>query len=240
MSMRFVCTTLIAALVAGPLLAGTAHAADKLQAVATISDLQALTAAVGGDRVEVDVLARGNQNPHDLEVRPSLMVKLRRADALVINGLELDAWASVAVHGANNPRIMPGGPGLIDASQGIPVLDVPAGRVDRSMGDVHPSGNPHYTLDPGLAPIVTRTILDGLARVDPEHRAAFERNRERFLGRLQDALARWTETFRPLRGAKVVVYHNDWPYFPTVSACSRPAPSRSAPASRRRRRTWPS
>jgi len=192
---------------------GSAGAVDKLQVVATISDLKALTGAVGGDLVEVEVLARGNQNPHDLEVRPSLMVKLRRADALVINGLELDDWANVAVQGANNPRIIAGGTGLIDASRGIPVLEVPTTKVDRSMGDVHPQGNPHYTLDPGMAPLVTQNLVEGLARVAPEHRAEFERNRRDFLTRLEAAMTRWTQTFAPLRGAKVVVYHGDWVYF---------------------------
>jgi zinc/manganese transport system substrate-binding protein len=195
------------------LIAGPAAAAGTLQAVATISDLKALTEAVGGDLVAVEVLARGTQNPHDLEVRPSLMLKLRHADALIINGLELDDWAHVAVQGANNPRILPGGSGLIDASRGVPVLEVPTGRVDRSMGDVHPSGNPHYTLDPGMAPIVTQNIVEGLSRVAPDRRAAFERNRAAFLARLDGAMARWAQSFASLRGAKVVVYHGDWVYF---------------------------
>jgi zinc/manganese transport system substrate-binding protein len=194
------------------LLGGGAGAASKLQVVATISDLKALAEAVGGDAVDVAVLARGNQNPHDLEVRPSLMIKLRHADALIINGLELDDWANVAVQGSNNPAIIPGGIGLIDASRGIPVLEVP-GRVDRSMGDVHPAGNPHYTLDPGMAPIITQNIVDGLSRVAPDQRALFERNRREFLNRLQSAMARWTKSFEPLRGAKLVVYHADWVYF---------------------------
>jgi zinc/manganese transport system substrate-binding protein len=194
------------------LLGGGAGAASKLQVVATISDLKALAEAVGGDAVDVAVLARGNQNPHDLEVRPSLMIKLRHADALIINGLELDDWANVAVQGSNNPAIIPGGIGLIDASRGIPVLEVP-GRVDRSMGDVHPAGNPHYTLDPGMAPIITQNIVDGLSRVAPDQRALFERNRREFLNRLESAMARWTKSFEPLRGAKLVVYHADWVYF---------------------------
>jgi len=192
--------------------APTAHAADKVRVVATIPDLKALTDAVGGDLVEVDALARPSQNPHDLEVRPSLMVKVRRADLFVLNGLELDTWAEVVVQGANNPAVAPGGPGRVDCSRGIPVLEVPATRVDRSMGDVHPAGNPHYTLDPGMAPIVTGTILEGLARVAPQHRAAFERQRTAFLGRLDQAMARWRELMEPLKGAKIVVYHNDWTY----------------------------
>jgi len=192
-----------------------ADAADKIRVVATIPDLKALTEAVGGDLVDVDGLARPSQNPHDLEVRPSLMVKLRRAELFVLNGLELDQWAEVVVQGANNPAVGPGGPGRVDGSRGIPVLEVPATRVDRSMGDVHPSGNPHYTLDPGMASIVTGNILEGLARVAPGQRPAFERQRAAFLGRLDQAMARWRQLMEPVKGAKVVVYHNDWTYLLT-------------------------
>jgi ABC-type Zn uptake system ZnuABC Zn-binding protein ZnuA len=197
------------------LLAGDAAAADKMHVVATTTDLKALTEAVGGDLVDVDTLARGNQNPHDLEVRPSLMVKVRRADLLVLNGLELDQWAEVVIQGANNPKVIPGAPGRVDASQGILVLEVPTARVDRSMGDVHPVGNPHYTLDPGMARAITANILAGLARVAPASRATFERNRTEFLGRLDEAMARWTGLMAPLKGARVIVDHNLWPYFLT-------------------------
>jgi zinc/manganese transport system substrate-binding protein len=203
-----------AAAVALAVAAGAQPAAGaKLRVVATISDLGSLTEAVGGDLVEVAVLARGTQNPHDLEVRPSLMVKARRADALVMNGLELDPWVEAVVLGANNAKLAAGTPGRIDASRDIPVLDAPTTRVDRSMGDVHPLGNPHYTLDPGLAPIITRNIVDGLARLAPEHRATFERNRQAFLGRLEPALVAWTKILEPHRGAKVVSYHANFAYF---------------------------
>jgi ABC-type Zn uptake system ZnuABC Zn-binding protein ZnuA len=195
------------------LLAGPANAADKIRVVTTTTDLKALTDAVGGDLVEVDALARGNQNPHDLEVRPSLMVKVRRADLLVINGLELDQWAEVVIQGANNPNVISGAPGRVDASQGILVLEVPTARVDRSMGDIHPVGNPHYTLDPGMAPAVTSNILEGLVRVAPAQRATFERNRQAFLARLDEAMAAWSTLMAPYRGAKVVVDHNLWAYF---------------------------
>jgi len=194
------------------LLAVSAQGADKIRVVTTTTDLKALTEAVGGGLVEVDALARGNQNPHDLEVRPSLMVKVRRADVLVLNGLELDQWADVVVQGANNPKVIPGAPGRVDASAGILVLEVPTTRVDRSMGDVHPVGNPHYSLDPGLAPAVTANILEGLVRVAPEYRAMFERNRAEFLGRLEPALRGWSATLAPFKGAPVVVYHTQWAY----------------------------
>jgi zinc/manganese transport system substrate-binding protein len=192
-----------------------AWAADKLRIVTTTTDLKGLTEVVTGDLAEVDSMARGNQNPHDLEVRPSLMAKLRRADAMIVNGLELDAWADVVAQGANNASVVPGGPGRIDASRGILVLEVPKTRVDRSMGDVHPSGNPHYTLDPGMAPQITANILEGLARIAPQHRPAFERNRQQFLARLDEAMGRWHKMLAPYKGSPVVVNHAMWIYLLT-------------------------
>lgn len=195
--------------------AGPGAAASRIPVVATTTDLKALVEAVGGDLVDVDALARGSQNPHDLEVRPSLMVKVRRADLLVMNGLELDQWAEVVVQGAGNSRVGPGAPGRVDASAGLLVLEVPQARVDRSMGDVHPVGNPHYSIDPGMAAGVTANIVEGLARVAPQSRPAFERNRQAFLARVDQALARWTAEMAPFKGAKVVVDHNMWIYFLT-------------------------
>jgi zinc/manganese transport system substrate-binding protein len=210
--MRRMIMTLVGALAVIGALLPAASAADKIRVVATIPDLKALTEEVGGNLVEVESLARGVQNAHEMEIRPSLMLKLRRADILIENGLELDAWADVAVQGANNPKIVRGAPGRVDVSRGIPVLDVPSTRVDRSMGDVHPLGNPHYSLDPGMAPIITQNIVEGLARVAPEQRATFEKNRQAFLARLDEAMARWTRALEPVRGAKVVVYHPQWVY----------------------------
>ena len=191
------------------------EAADKIRVVTTIPDLKSLTEAVGGDLVEVESLTRGTQNFHEAEVRPSMMLKLRRADLLVENGVDLDAWVDVAVLGANNPRIVRGGSGRVEIARGVPLLDVPTTRVDRSMGDVHPLGNPHFSLDPGLAPIITQNIVDGLTRVAAEHRATFERNRRDFLARLDGEMARWTKTMEPVKGAKVVVYHATFIYFLT-------------------------
>jgi len=163
--------------------------------------------------VEVDTLTRGKQNVHDAEIRPTMMVKLRRADVLIENGLELDAWADVAVTGANNPNIVRGSVGRIDISMGLPILEVPTTRVDRSMGDVHPLGNPHYSLDPGFAPTITQNILDGFSRLSADSRPTFERNRQAFLDQLNEAMTRWTKTLEPFRGAKVVVYQRQWIYF---------------------------
>jgi zinc/manganese transport system substrate-binding protein len=203
--------TLLALALVG-MMVPSASAADKIRVVATIPDLKALTEEVGGKLVDVESLARGTQNAHELEIRPSLMLKLRRADLLIENGLELDSWADVAVQGANNPNIVRGASGRVDVSRGIQVLEVPSTRVDRSMGDVHPLGNPHYSLDPGMAPIVTQNILDALGRLSPDHRAEFEKNRQAFLTRLDEAMARWERAMGPLKGAKVVVYHPQWIY----------------------------
>ena len=209
-------TSVLAALAIGfAACAAAAHAADKVRVVTTIPDLKSLTEAVGGDLVDVESLTRGTQNSHEAEVRPSMMLKLRRADLLIENGLQLDSWVDVAVQGANNPNIIRGSAGRIEVSRNVPILEVPAGRIDRSMGDVHPLGNPHFSIDPGLAPIITQTIADGLSRVAPQHRATFEKNREAFLTKLDAEMARWTKIMEPVKGAKVVVYHPTFIYFLT-------------------------
>jgi ABC-type Zn uptake system ZnuABC Zn-binding protein ZnuA len=212
---RFVAVLGAMTLALGTALPMAAHAADKVRVVTTIPDLKSLTEAVGGDLVDVESLTRGTQNAHEAEIRPTMMLKLRRADVLVTNGLDLDSWIDVAVNGANNSNIVRGAPGRIDVSYGLPILEVPGGRIDRSMGDVHPMGNPHFSLDPGLAPLITQNIVDGLARLAPQHRSAFERNRQAFLAGLEGAMARWTKTMEPFRGTKVVVYHPQWIYLLT-------------------------
>src|SRR5438552_11002284 len=166
------------------LLAPGVQAAKKLRVVVTIPDLKSLTEAVGGDLVEVDALTRGTQNFHEAEVRPSMMLKLRRADALVENGAELDSWADVAVLGANNPNIVRVAAARIEISRGISLLEVPSTRVDRSMGDVHPLGNPHFSLDPGLATIITQNIVVGLARLTNDVREVIYSIMLDFLARL--------------------------------------------------------
>ena len=204
------------------------------------ADLKALTEAVGGDLVEVDSLARGNQNPHDVEVRPSLMVKLRRADLLVINGLELDQWADVVVQGANNPKVCPGAPGRVDASRGIQVLEVPTTRVDRSMGDVHPLGNPHYTPDPGLAPHDHRQHPRRAgARGAPSTARRSSRTARRSSARLDAAMRRWTATIEPFKGAKVVHVPHRFHLSPTRFGLVQGGTIEDRPGIPPRPRTWP-
>lgn len=213
--MKRLSVSILIVLAAASVLAPGAYAARKLKVVATIPDLKSLTEAVGGDLVEVESLTRGTQNFHEAEVRPSMMLKLRRADAVVENGLGLDAWADVAIDASNNANIVRGGRGRIDISRNVEVLEVPGTRVDRSMGDVHPQGNPHFSLDPGLAPVITQNIADGLARVAPEHRTAFEQNRKAFLARLETEMVKWTQAMEPVKGARVVVFHPVYVYFLT-------------------------
>jgi zinc/manganese transport system substrate-binding protein len=211
---RFIVLSVIVLAAASGLAPG-AHAARKLKVVATIPDLKSLTEAVGGELVDVESLTRGTQNFHEAEVRPSMMLKLRRADAVVENGLGLDAWADVAIDASNNANIVRGGRGRIDISRNVPVLEVPSARVDRSMGDVHPQGNPHFSLDPGLAPVITQNIVDGLTAVAPESRATFEQNRKAFLARLETEMVKWTTAMEPVKGARVVVFHPVYIYFLT-------------------------
>ena len=189
-----------------------AGGAAKVRVVTSLSDLKALTEAVGGDLVEVDSLARGTQNPHDIEVRPSLMLKLRRADLFIRNGAGGDPWADPLLVGAQNAATMPGAAGYVDASRGVRLIQ-PSGPLDRARGDVHPEGNPHYTIDPGNAAIVTQNIVEGLKRVAPQHAAVFDRRRAAFLSELETAMARWQKTLEPFRGARVVVYHEEYEYF---------------------------
>ena len=190
------------------------HGAEpKLRVVATLPDLYVLTRAVAGDLATVDLIARFGQNPHDMEVRPSQILMVRRADVLVRNGLEEDAWIDVMVHGAANPRMLRGSPSVVEASQGIEILKVLTGRVDRSMGDVHPLGSPHYTLDPDNVAIVTANIAAGLTRAVPEQVRAFEANRQGFLEKVADADRRWKFALAPFRGIGIVSYHDSWPYF---------------------------
>ncbi len=210
--MRRVMQAVLGAVLALTALAGGAGAASKVRVVASLPDLKALTEAVGGDLVDVDSLARGSQNPHDIEVRPSLMLKLRRADLLVRNGAGGDPWVEPLLMGGQNSQIFPGAAGYVDASVGVRIL-APSGPVDRSRGDVHPEGNPHYTLDPSNAAQVTQNIVDGLKRVAPANAARFDEQRRAFLARLDADIARWQKTLEPMKGAKVVTYHEDFNYF---------------------------
>src|SRR4030088_1153962 len=148
-----------------------------LKVVSSIPILGSLAKEVGGDRVEVQSLAKGYQDPHFVEAKPSLMLVLNHADLLLHVGLELEiGWLPPLVLGSRNPRIQAGELGNLDCSQAIPVLDVPTTKVDRSMGDIHPQGNPHYWIPPANAKIIAREIAERLQQLDPDGRAEYEKN----------------------------------------------------------------
>ena len=174
-------TRIVTALLLACLLGLALPARAAVKVVSSIAALGSLAREVGGDRVSVEALSKGYQDPHFVEAKPSLMLVLNRADLLLHVGLELEiGWLPVLVQGSRNPRIQAGEPGNLDCSQAIPVLDVPQQKVDRSMGDIHPGGNPHYWLPPESAKALARLIADRLSQLDPEGKATFQANLKSF------------------------------------------------------------
>ena len=195
------------------LIALPGRAADRLRVVATTADLGAVATAVGGDAVEVTVLARPSEDPHFVDAKPSFIRTLNQADALVEGGAALEAgWLPPLLEGARNPRIATGAPGRILGSTGIALRDVPT-QLDRSLGDVHPFGNPHYLLDPVNAKTVARTIADGLCGVAHDRCDTFTAGAQRFADTIDARLVGWQSTLARARGAKVITYHKDLDYF---------------------------
>lgn len=185
----------------------------KPRVVATLADLWAITRVLTGNAVDVEIATRPAQNPHDFEIRPSQILMVKRADVLIRNGLEEDAWIDPIVESSGNPKLLRGSANVVEGVRGVQVLKVPTGPIDRSLGDVHPLGNPHYTMDPATLPMVTANILTGLTYAMPDLAAAFEANRRAFLEKVAAADKRWREVLAPYRGARIVSYHDSWPYF---------------------------
>ena len=186
----------------------------KLYVITTTTDLTSIAREIGGEKVEVESLALGYQDPNFVDPRPSFIVKLNRADLYIKRGLDLEVgWAPVLETGARNPHILMGAPGYVDASTGIEVLEVPTGLVDRSLGDVHPFGNPHYQTDPKNAQVMAQNIFLGLARVAPEDRNYFAERLAAFNTKLEEKLTEWERVLAPYRGTKIVSYHKDREYF---------------------------
>ena len=184
----------------------------KLNVVATTPDLAALAREIGGDMVVVTAMAKPTEDPHFVDAKPSYLVALNRADVLIEGGAELElGWLPPLLDNARNARIAVGAPGRIVASQGIRLLEVPT-TFDRSRGDVHALGNPHFLIDPLNAKTVAARIAEHLARVDPASASTFRTNLERFNRTLDLKLADWRKQLEPYRGAKVVTYHNDFVY----------------------------
>jgi zinc/manganese transport system substrate-binding protein len=202
---------LLFACLAWLLFAPQVHA--KLNVVATTADLAALAAAVGGDRVELTTLARPTEDPHFVEPKPSFIVKLNRADAVIEGGAELEsAWLGPLLAGARNPKLAVNAPGRVVCNAGIQMLDVPAQR-DRSQGHVHASGNPHYLMDPLNARLAARTIAAAFTKLEPASATVFQANLDTFTAALDARLAEWRKRLEPFAGRRVVAYHDSWAYF---------------------------
>jgi len=193
------------------LLPFTAHA--KLNVVATTPDLGALAREIGGDKIELTTLARPTEDPHFVDAKPSFVVKLRRADVLIEGGAELElGWLPPLLENARNPKLEPGAPGRIAASQGIQLLEVPA-TLDRSKGDIHAAGNPHFIIDPANARIIAQHICDSFCQIDAKSCSTYQANLKKFTTALDLKLAAWQHLLAPFKGQHVVAYHNSWPYF---------------------------
>jgi zinc/manganese transport system substrate-binding protein len=202
-------TLLLAALLAAP-----APATAALRVVTTTEGLASLAREVGGDRITVTSLSRGLQDPHFVDANPTLAVKLRDADLLVDVGLELEiGWLPPLVNQSRNAAIQPGGARRLTAASFIQVLDVPTGVVDRSAGDLHPGGNPHFLTDPRRGVQVASAVAAKLAELDPAGAAGYQARAAAFKARLDAALARWKATLAPLAGRKVFVHHRTLTYF---------------------------
>jgi zinc/manganese transport system substrate-binding protein len=184
-----------------------------LHVVSSIQTLGSLAKEVGGDRVTVESLSKGYQDPHFVEPKPSLMLVLNRADLLLHVGLELEiGWLPPLVLGSRNPKIQTGDLGNLDCSRVIPVLDVPTIKVDRSMGDIHPQGNPHYWLPPSNARLIAKEIAGRLSELDPEGKPTYDKNLLTFLSRVDAKEKEWAPFAARLKGVKIATYHKSWSY----------------------------
>jgi len=176
--------------------------------VAALTDLASIASYIGGDKVEVSAIAAANSNPHSIEVFPSYMAKVARASIYLKSGLGLDQWSDAIIDGSRNNSIL-----TVDCSIGVSVLDKPSGKVDASLGDVHPFGNPHYWLNPENGIIIGQNILAALQKTDPANAAAYAARFEQFKKDCTAKLAQWKIQLAPLQGAKIVTYHSSWAYF---------------------------
>jgi zinc/manganese transport system substrate-binding protein len=195
-------------------LASADPAGAALNVVASTEDMADLTRQVGGDKVKVESIARGYQDPHFVEAKPSFILKLARADLLVVVGRELEVgWLPPLVQQSRNARIQVGAEGYLDASLTAKILEIPTGQITRAMGDVHPLGNPHYWLDPGNGRHIAKAILDKLSRLAPADAPYFAARYASFDKRLAEAEKRWDALMTPYKGLKLVTYHRSWTNF---------------------------
>ncbi len=202
-----------AALVAGPTIgAGTARA--QLKVVTSTTDLYDIAKAVGGEKITATHIGEGYQDPHFIEAKPSFVLQLRNADVWTFVGLDLEiGWMPLLLQGARNPKLQPGQPGYVDASRVISVLDVARGNVDRSQGDVHPLGNPHYWLDPENGRRIATLFQETFATLDPKNVSVYDANAKAFTQRLDAAERTWQADLAKITGQPVVAWHTSWRYF---------------------------
>jgi zinc/manganese transport system substrate-binding protein len=195
-------------------LAAAPPAGATVNVMASTEDLAALAREVGGDRVKVETIARGYQDPHFVEAKPSFILKMAKADLLVVVGRELEiGWLPPLIQQSRNAKIQVGADGYLDASLTAKILEIPTGQITRAMGDVHPLGNPHYWLDPDNGRRIARAIADKLAAMAPADASYFAARYADFDKRLAEAGKRWDATMAPYKGLKVVTYHRSWPNF---------------------------
>jgi ABC-type Zn uptake system ZnuABC Zn-binding protein ZnuA len=217
---RSVRTWILAASVVASLVP-PATAGAQLRVVTSTTDLHDIALVVGGDRVRAEHISEGYQDPHFVEPKPSFILELRRADVWAYVGLDLEiGWMSLLLDGARNARIRAGAPGHVDVSSVIPVLDVPTGNIDRSQGDVHPRGNPHYWLDPANGRRIAVLFRDRFTRLDPAGGATYSANTAAFVARLDSAEAEWADERAAIKGKPVVAWHTSWRYFAQYSGMS--------------------
>ena len=209
----------IAALAAASLLAlAPEQARAQLKVVTSTTDLADIARSVGGAEVRVSHISEGYQDPHYVEAKPSFVLQLRNADVFAIVGLDLEVgWASLLIDGSRNQRIRPGGPGYVDVSTAMRVIDRPQGNVDRSMGDVHALGNPHYWLDPENGRRIARLFEAKFTQLDPANAALYDRNEREFEERLSVAEKAWQSDLAAIKDKPVVAWHTSWHYFANYS-----------------------
>jgi ABC-type Zn uptake system ZnuABC Zn-binding protein ZnuA len=191
-----------------------ARAAGPLNVITTTEDLASIAREVAGDKARVESLSRGYQDPHFVEAKPSFVLKLNKADLLIAVGRELEiGWMPPLITQSRNSKIQPGADGYLDASLTARILEMPTGQITRAMGDVHPSGNPHYWLDPENGKRIAKEVAEKLSELDHANASYFAQQEAAFEKRLDAAQARWTAMMAPYKGTKVVTYHRSWPNF---------------------------
>ena len=202
------------AVIAGILAVSPTYAAAKtLNVVASTLDMADIAEQIGGDRVSVYAVSTGKYDLHFFDPRPSQVMKLRKADLLIVGGLDVDVWIRGLIDASRNRKIRFGAVGYLDPSEGIRPIQVPKGRIDGAMGDVHPYGNPHYWVTRENAHRVAENIAKGLTRVSPEDSDYFERNKKAYLDKLDAVFDGLHRKLEPFKGTKVIQYHQSWDYF---------------------------